>query len=224
VKLAAFKAVAGALARANTDYLVVGGVAVNVHGYLRFTRDIDIVASLYPDNVRSAFTALATVDYYPALPFSAEQFSDERVRKHWLDEKAGAPVLEFISQWHAGTSVNIFMREPFDVAVEQRRAMTAELAPDLSVQFVSIHTLIAMKERAGRPRDRDDVQHLRWMLEDDMIGSERDADWSAGTWEGSRREQIRRWRKLTVRRKLQGLDEMTELAEELYRTPRSSKS
>ena len=37
----------------------------------------------------------------------------------------------------------------------------------LLVRFVSIPTLIRMKEVAGRPRDLDDIQHLRWILEDE---------------------------------------------------------
>jgi hypothetical protein len=40
------------------------------------------------------------------------------------------------------------------------------VAPRLVVRFVSIPTLIAMKERAGRPRDLDDIQHLRWIVEE----------------------------------------------------------
>lgn len=47
-------------------------------------------------------------------------------------------------------------------------------------------------------------------------------DWSVTTWEGSRREQIRRWRRLTVRERLEALDEMTELAERLGSLPRES--
>lgn len=47
-------------------------------------------------------------------------------------------------------------------------------------------------------------------------------DWSMTTWEGSRREQIRRWRRLTVRERLEALDEMTDLAERLSRLPRKS--
>jgi hypothetical protein len=34
------------------------------------------------------------------------------------------------------------------------------------VRFVSIPALIAMKEVAGRPRDVDDIQHLRWIMEE----------------------------------------------------------
>lgn len=46
-----------------------------------------------------------------------------------------------------------------------------------------------------------------------MSESEDEIDWSLTTWEGSRREQLRRWRHLTVRERLEALDEMTDLAE-----------
>ena len=45
--------------------------------------------------------------------------------------------------------------------------MVGQLLPRLSVRFVSIPTLIRMKEAAGRRRDQDDIQHLRWILEDE---------------------------------------------------------
>lgn len=35
------------------------------------------------------------------------------------------------------------------------------------VRFVSIPTLIRMKEAAGREQDRIDIEHLRMRLEDD---------------------------------------------------------
>ena len=37
-------------------------------------------------------------------------------------------------------------------------------------------------------------------------------DWSKTTFEGSRREQLRRWRKLTVRQRLEALDRLSDLA------------
>jgi hypothetical protein len=40
MKLSAFEAVAKVLADAGVRYLVVGGLAVNAHGYIRFTADI----------------------------------------------------------------------------------------------------------------------------------------------------------------------------------------
>ena len=42
MKLASFEAIAGALDDAGVRYLVAGGLAVNAHGYLRFTKDVDM--------------------------------------------------------------------------------------------------------------------------------------------------------------------------------------
>lgn len=55
-----------------------------------------------------------------------------------------------------------------------------------------------------------------------MIERDDRIDWSVTTWEGSRREQIRRWRRLTVRERLEALDEMTALAERLGSLPRET--
>lgn len=75
-------------------------------------------------------------------------------------------VLNLVSDAHRENPVDLFVTEPFDFEAEHARALVAELAPGLEVGFVSIPTLIAMKEDAGRPADLDDVQHLRWILEE----------------------------------------------------------
>lgn len=41
MKLAGFEAIATALDDAGVRYLVAGGLAVNAHGYLRFTKDVE---------------------------------------------------------------------------------------------------------------------------------------------------------------------------------------
>jgi predicted nucleotidyltransferase len=157
MRLAAFEQVAQALNEAGVRFLVAGGLAVNAHGYLRLTADVDLVIALDPANVRAAFEALAGIGYRPNVPVRAEQFADASQRERWRYEK-GMQVLNFFSDRHPETSVDLFVYEPFDFATE--------LCPGLPVRFVSIPTLIQMKEAAGRPRDQDDIQHLRWLLED----------------------------------------------------------
>lgn len=49
-----------------------------------------------------------------------------------------------------------------------------------------------------------------------------DIDWSKATFEGARREQIRRWRALSVRQRLEALDEMTDLAQRIAGSPKTS--
>ncbi|MEA5444754.1 hypothetical protein VCB98_02865 [Gammaproteobacteria bacterium AB-CW1] len=48
-----------------------------------------------------------------------------------------------------------------------------------------------------------------------MSRLEDEIDWSKTTWEGARREQLRRWRKLSLYEKMRAVEEMGELAERL---------
>jgi hypothetical protein len=165
MKLAAFEAIAAALRDAGVRYLVAGGLAVNAHGYLRLTYDVDLVIQLKPDNIRPAFKALAGLGYRPTVPVTAEQFVDEALRARWIREKS-MQVLNFHSDLHRPVTVDVFVTEPFDFDSEYEMAMQGELAPGLMVRFVSISTLIAMKQLANRPRDLDDIEHLRIIIEE----------------------------------------------------------
>lgn len=68
MKLSSFEAIVRALDKASTRYLVAGGLAVNAHGYLRFTKDIDIVLSLEQENAPRALQALERFGYQPTAP------------------------------------------------------------------------------------------------------------------------------------------------------------
>lgn len=164
MKLAAFDAVAKALAAAQVRYLVAGGLAVNAHGYIRLTMDIDLVIALEAGNIRQAFNALAGIGYRPTVPIDADAFAQPEQRRRWREEKS-MQVLNFHSDAFPGTSVDVFVYEPFDFAHEYDIAMQGELMPGIDVRFVSIPTLIRMKQTAGRPRDLDDIQHLKWLQE-----------------------------------------------------------
>lgn len=164
MKLAAFEAVAQALDAAEVRYLVAGGLAVNAHGYIRLTMDIDIVIALDDTNIHRTFQALEQIGYRPGVQIDAEAFAQPAQRERWRDEK-GMQVLNFQSDAFPGTSVDVFVYEPFDFADEYKVAMRGELMPGIVARFVSIPTLIAMKRVAGRARDLDDIQHLEWLQE-----------------------------------------------------------
>ncbi len=51
-----------------------------------------------------------------------------------------------------------------------------------------------------------------WKTKITMSKQDDEIDWSLTTWEGSRRETLRRWCKLNVRERLQTLEEMCDLA------------
>lgn len=166
MKLASFEAIVRALNEAGVRYLVAGGLAVNAHGYLRFTKDADFVLQLMPDNVMRAFAALGMLGYKPLAPVTAEQFSNRATREGWIRDK-NMQVLQLWSDCHRETSIDIFVQEPFPFEEEYANALVKPLYGSIEVRFVSIPTLIKMKEAAGREQDRIDIEHLRMRLEDD---------------------------------------------------------
>jgi hypothetical protein len=166
VKLASVEAIVRALNEAGVRYLVAGGLAVNAHGYLRFTKDADLVIELVPDNIKRVFAALEPLGYKPIAPVTAEQFADRSTREGWIRDK-NMQVLQLWSDRHRETSIDLFVHEPFQFDEEYAKALIKPLYGTIEVRFVSIPTLIKMKEAAGREQDRIDIEHLRMRLEDD---------------------------------------------------------
>lgn len=166
MKLDSVKDIVKALNRGRVRYLIVGGLAVVAHGYVRFTKDIDLVVQLVPENVRRALRALQGLGYQPAVPVAAEQFADPASRERWIREK-GMTVFQLWSDLHRETPIDIFVTEPFDFDREYEGALRKTLTGRLKVRVVSLRTLIGMKEAVGRPEDKIDVEHLREMLNDE---------------------------------------------------------
>ena len=126
-----------ALEHAHVEYLIVGGVAVVLHGHLRVTADLDLVVKLEPANVQRALVALEGLGFRPRAPVAA-----------------------------VGFEVDLFVREPFDFAATYARAVRVQLDA-CTATVIALADLIALKEAAGRPRDQEDVRALRALAETD---------------------------------------------------------
>jgi hypothetical protein len=158
-----FDQVLAALNAGQVRYLVVGGVAVVLHGHLRTTADLDLVLSLVPDNVRRALAALDGLGFRPRAPVRAEEFADPAARIRWADEK-GMTVFSLWSAQVPGIEVDLFVREPFDFEQAFGRAVRVAL-DTTSAMVASLQDLLAMKRAAGRPLDLADVAALEAIAE-----------------------------------------------------------
>ncbi len=163
MKLSSFEAIICALLDADVRYIVAGGLAVNAHGYLRFTKDVDFIIQLVPDNINRTFAALKTLGYKPIIPISAEQFSNNKQRDSWIQDK-GMQVLQFWSDQHQETPIDIFVSEPFNFEMEYKDSLIKSFDAS-NVRFVSIPTLITMKTVANRPQDLLDIEQLQLIME-----------------------------------------------------------
>ncbi len=160
MKRESIRAIAAALNNAGVPFIVVGGLAVAAHGYGRGTQDLDLVIRLEAGAIRRAFHALASLGYRPTVPVTADGFADAGQRARWTSEKK-MMVLNFQSDAHRETPVDIFVREPFDFELEHRLAVVQDVAPNVPVRIVRLPTLLRLKREAGRPRDVADIAELR---------------------------------------------------------------
>jgi sugar phosphate isomerase/epimerase len=150
--------VLSALNAAGVRYLVVGGVAVVLHGHLRTTADLDLVVSLEPANARGAIQALTGLGYRPRAPVAAERFADATERAAWIAEK-GLTVFSLWSDRTPWLEVDLFVREPFDFERAWARRVTVTL-DTTTTTVVSLQDLLALKREAARPQDLADIEAL----------------------------------------------------------------
>ena len=158
-----------ALEASGARYLVVGGVAVVLHGHPRLTADLDLVIALDPENLGRAIRALEGLGYRPRAPVALGHFADPEQRRSWIEDK-GMTVLALWSHALPATEVDIFASEPFPFEAAYRRALRAVLGTT-TVTVASIPDLIALKRAAGRPQDLEDVRALE-AIERELAGGE----------------------------------------------------
>lgn len=165
----AIERVLAALNTANIRYLIVGGVAVVLHGHLRTTADLDLVIQLQPQNIREAIAALVALGYRPRAPVDPFDFADRTIREQWISQK-GLAVFSLWSPNEPTLEVDLFVEEPFDFDQAYTRAVHAPLDQTTAV-VAALEDLIFTKRRSGRPVDLADITALeaisRALEEDD---------------------------------------------------------
>lgn len=124
------------LARHDVDYVVIGGVATQVHGGGRAMMVLELTPDPDPENLRRLGAALAELEARP-VDGGEEVLLTRHGQIHILKEPKGA--------------------RPFDEMRE--RALLVDL-DGVTVAIVSLDDLIRMKRAAGRPRDLDDIVTL----------------------------------------------------------------
>ena len=91
--------VLAALLAASVDYAVVGGIAVNAHGYVRATNDLDIFIRPTEENAHAVHDALLAAGA-PLEGITAVDFLDDEqnVRRNRVEAHVHGLVIPFISK------------------------------------------------------------------------------------------------------------------------------
>jgi hypothetical protein len=140
------------------QYVLVGGLAVQLHGFLRSTFDIDMVLAMNDENLFRFIAVAKRYGLVPVIPVPIDTLRNVSQIDQWHREKG---MLAFaLREPHIGGSVvDILVRPevPFDTL------MTNAVAGELfarKVWIASIDDLLTMKRIANRPKDQLDVAAL----------------------------------------------------------------
>lgn len=153
-----YEEVFAALADAAVRFVVVGGVAVVLHGHLRQTVDADIVIDLDDAPALRAIEVLSGLGLEPRLPVDAAQFADSATRGTWIEER-GMRVFTMLDPRDPFFELDLFVESPipFDELFGHAKPVTLG---GREIRIASIDHLIQMKRAASRYKDLDDIQEL----------------------------------------------------------------
>jgi hypothetical protein len=138
-----------ALERHGVEYLTIGGVAVNAHGHLRNTRDVDLLIEWTAENMRRLATALGELD--------ARLYG---VDADLLDIDPLDP--DFTLRTASG-GLDLFDPDeipggrPYD---EMRPRAVEATVEGIRIRVVGLDDLIRLKRKSGRDRDLEDIATL----------------------------------------------------------------
>ena len=143
---------------ADVRYVVVGGVATILHGYVRATTDIDLIVDLQIDEAKKAIETLSGKGYKPRIPVQAMEFADNNKRKQWIETK-GMTVFSMFHPKQPGLSIDLFAQYPipFDELWERSQVFDVD---GTDIRVCSLDDLIRLKQLAGRNKDMDDIEKL----------------------------------------------------------------
>ncbi len=135
------------------DFVVIGGLAVMVHGYTRNTNDLDIVVAPRTLNLSRLSEALVELEAEPRGS-AALKLTDPRVlrRAPCVPVMTNAGPLDVINIEHMAGA-------PASYEALRESALTVEL-DGLELAVVGLSDLIRMKRAAGRYHDLADIEAL----------------------------------------------------------------
>lgn len=145
-----------ALEEEGVDYVLVGAAAMNLHGLVRATEDVDIFVNVEPANVDLLRRALRRVWDDPEI----EGITSEDLAGEYPVVRYGPPGEDFV--------IDVMSRLGEAIRFEDLKAERIAVG-DIVVRIATPATLYEMKRDTVRPQDKADADALkrRFGIEDD---------------------------------------------------------
>ena len=136
-------------------FVVVGGIAVALNGYVRLTEDVDILVESSEENIKRLLGCLSEFGEGFANELSVDDFSDDEagaIRVVEATEDCQIDIFTIMS----GMRFQNLMQSAGETVVKERR-----------IRFASKQDLIHLKSGSVREKDQIDVIALKRLLADE---------------------------------------------------------
>ena len=144
-----------ALEKEKIDYAVIGGVAVVLYGYVRFTKDIDLIIGFSDDNVRRFIKVLTALNFQPGIPIDPLDMAKKKKREEWIKEK-NVKVITFYNPESQLLQIDVLITKDLSSMRKVRKKIN-----EFEISIVDYNDLLKMKKETARPTDLIDIQKLQ---------------------------------------------------------------
>ncbi|OGW40081.1 MAG: hypothetical protein A2X58_04480 [Nitrospirae bacterium GWC2_56_14] len=153
-----YEKIFSALQKGKVRYAVAGGVALVLHGVVRFTADLDLIVDLERENLGRFIAIMKELGYLPRNPVKADELLAPESRAQWKREK-NMEVFSFYAPAQPMELIDVFIEEkfPFEDIIADMLVVTAK---GVMIPVVSLRHLKKLKKAAGRPQDLADIEAL----------------------------------------------------------------
>jgi hypothetical protein len=142
----------------SVQYVLVGGLAVQLHGYMRSTFDIDLVLAMNDENLVRFIAVAKQYGLVPSIPIPIDSLRNAHQIEQWHREK-GMLAFALREPQVGGSVVDILVRPNVPFEQLMANAVAGELLAQ-KIWIASIDDLIAMKRTANRAKDQLDIVAL----------------------------------------------------------------
>jgi hypothetical protein len=136
------------LAEGGVRFVILGGVAVTLHGYVRLTEDVDILLESSPANIQRFLDSLA--DY-------GEGFARELSQEDFTDEEGAIRIVEETEL----SQIDVFTRMSGLRYLDLRTDASILSLQGHQIPYASKAALIRLKSGSVREKDQFDVAALK---------------------------------------------------------------
>ena len=139
-------------------YVLVGGIAVNLHGVERATADVDLLMALDGDNLGRFCRVAKRFGMRPVVPVTLDDFADAAKVESWIREK-NMIAFALRTADKLDPTVDILVQPAVEFEDAYRRAIVKDLG-GFPVTIAAIGDLVRLKAGTGRQKDQADIDAL----------------------------------------------------------------